>query len=449
MERTVAIVTIRSCRTRPRTAGLVSARRVLQSLLTGLSAGSLFTLGSAQAGNGMLPTGFGVESQGLGGADVALSRDTTAVNTNPAGLAQTDGQAADAYLSPFMALHTEHRDALGNESTVDNKLGFLSGGSYARKLGEGLVVGGGLFVQGGTGFTYTDLDTGFGTRDDLLAQFGVFKLATAAAWQPDARWRLGVGLGFSYGTARQKVFPNTSDSSAPFFGYRIDSLAGQGINGKLGAQFLASDTLTLGFAYTSEAPLDLYGGTLTANFDAIGLGRVTYGNARLEGLSFAQQIELGAVWRPSDAWLVSMELEWIDWSSAMRSVRLDAREPDNPDAPASFGYVSPLGWRDQYPISIGALYRLDPRTQLRAGYSHAQHPAPGRNQNPVFAVIAENQLALGLRRVLKEGWTLDLGLEYQPYREHHYDNPALPIGVDATETNNYLWFHFMIGRRWS
>lgn len=402
----------------------------------------------ALAGNGMLPTGFGVESQGMGGADVALARDTAAVNTNPSGLAQIAGRGFDAYLSPFVALRTTHRDALGSDRTVDNKLGFLTGGAYARRLDEHVVVGGGLFVQGGTGFTYTDLDTGFGTRDELSAQFGVFKLAAGAAWQPAPRWRLGAGVGFSYGTAREKIFPDTSDAATPFVGHRIDGLAGHGVNGKLGAQFVASDALTLGLAYTSETPLDLHGGTLTANFEAQGLGRVTYGRARLEGLAFAQQVEMGAVWRASERWLVSLEAEWIDWSSSMRAARVAATGPDNANAPASFGYVSPLGWKDQYPLSIGVMYRLDSRTQLRAGYSHAQQPAQGRNQNPVFAVIAENQLALGLRRELDDHWNVDLGLEYQPYREHRYDNPALSVGTSATESNEYLWVHFMIGRRW-
>ena len=38
------------------------------------------------ANNGLNLVGFGSESLNMGGADVAVARDTTALNTNPAGL---------------------------------------------------------------------------------------------------------------------------------------------------------------------------------------------------------------------------------------------------------------------------------------------------------------------------------------------------------------------------
>lgn len=400
------------------------------------------------AGNGLLPTGLGVESQGLGGADAAISRDTSAINANPAGLAQIENQAVDIYLSPFFALRTEHCDGLGNSQRVDNKTGFIGGAGYARRLTPDTVLGLGSFVQGGTGFTYKDLNTGFGNRDELSAQFAVMKAAAALSWQPHPRWRLGAGLGLSYAAAKERVFPGTSDGGAPFFGYRLDGLHGMGLNGKLGVQYLASDLITIGLAYTSKTPLDMSDGTLTANYDSVGLGRVTYQKARLEGLAIGQQLELGAAWHPNPAWLICVEVEWIDWSQSMSSSSLYAANSRQAGAPAVFAFDSPLNWKDQYPMSIGVMYQLNPLTELRAGYSHAQNPTPGSTQNPVFAVIAENQIALSARRHLPARWTLNLGAEYQPYHKRSYDNPSLPVTADAAETNNYLWAHLMIGRCW-
>jgi long-chain fatty acid transport protein len=402
----------------------------------------------ATAGNGLQPTGFGAESQGMGGADAAVARDSLAGNTNPAGLQHTDQQALDVYLSPFVSIGTRHQDALGNNDTISNPAGFLGGIGYAQRLSPQFVTGAGIFVQGGTGFTYKDLDTGFGTTDELSAQFAVLKLATAAAWRATERLDLGVALGFSYGQARQKVFPDTSNKDVPFFGYRLDGTSAFDINAKLGMQYRASPALTLGLVYTSKSPMKLEHGTLDANFTDAGLGIVRYREAGLDGLAFAQQVEAGVAWCPASAWLISLELQWIDWSESMKSVRLEATEPDNPAAPATFGYSSPLEWRDQYPISLGVEYQVNDRARLRFGYSHARQPAPDQNQNPIFAVIAENQLAAGLAYRLDPEWGLSLGLEYQPYREHHYTNPALSVGTDATETNEYLWLHLMLSRRW-
>lgn len=51
------------------------------------------------ATNGLSLIGFGTESVAMGGADTAVARDTTALNTNPAGLTQLSRPAFDAYPS--------------------------------------------------------------------------------------------------------------------------------------------------------------------------------------------------------------------------------------------------------------------------------------------------------------------------------------------------------------
>ena len=59
----------------------VIALRWIALLCAGISA-------SAPASNGLNLIGFGTESVLMGGADVAVARDTLALNTNPAGLAR-------------------------------------------------------------------------------------------------------------------------------------------------------------------------------------------------------------------------------------------------------------------------------------------------------------------------------------------------------------------------
>lgn len=49
----------------------------------------------AFATNGINLIGFGAESTLMAGADIAVARDTSALNTNPVGLTQIRGQAFD------------------------------------------------------------------------------------------------------------------------------------------------------------------------------------------------------------------------------------------------------------------------------------------------------------------------------------------------------------------
>ena len=61
--------------------------------LLGIAVSPLF------AANGLNRIGYGARSTGLGGAFTALADDTTAINTNPAGLAQLQGQTLEASLA--------------------------------------------------------------------------------------------------------------------------------------------------------------------------------------------------------------------------------------------------------------------------------------------------------------------------------------------------------------
>jgi long-chain fatty acid transport protein len=83
-----------------------------------------------------------------------------------------------------------------------------------------VVVGVGLFAQGGTGNVYKNLATPFGGHDELSSVFRIAKLSFGGAWQPNQRLSLGASLALIYADLQQKVFPETS--VAGFSGYQIE-----------------------------------------------------------------------------------------------------------------------------------------------------------------------------------------------------------------------------------
>lgn len=407
----------------------------------------------AQAGHGLNVIGFGAESLAMAGADIAVSRDSAAVNINPAGLTQLQTRAWDVYSSPFHTLRMSHSDSFGNDKRkMDAPFGALVAGSYAQPVPAvpGLVFGTGLFLQGGTGFVYEDLETKFGTRDEASSLFSVFKLASGFGWQASEKLSVGATLGISYAQARQKLFPQTSDANAGFFGIRFDGGKTWALNGTLGLQYRATPTLMLGAAYTSKTTLDLKDASLTVNYTDLDLGRVEYQDAELRGLALPQTFGVGLAWQARPDLLLAVEFEWVDWSGALSSSRLIASQPDSavPDAIARLDQSSPLNWRDQYAISVGLAWDWTPQTVLRAGYDHVRNPSPSENISPLLNVYQEGEITFGFGHKLPSNWLFGFAFQWQLPQKNTYTNTSLPFGEDAREDFEVVSFTFSLGRRW-
>lgn len=407
---------------------------------------------TAVAGHGFNLIGFGAESVGMAGADMALSRDTAAINLNPAGLTQLGGRAFDIYLNPFHTLGLSHSDSFGNRRVKnDIPAGATGGASYAQRLRPDLVVGLGTFVQGGTGYAYEDLQTAFGTEDELSLVFGVSKFVIGAGWSVHPQLSLGASLGVSYAQGRQKFFYETSVPEAGFFGLRFDGGQALEPNFKLGLQYRPTDTLTLALVYNSKTALDLDDATLTVNYEGLDLGRVKYRDAELEGFALPQELGAGLAWRANPRLLIAFDANWLDYAGALDETRLRGRDPNRADLPENLRnieLVTPLDWSGQYALALGAAWRYDNKTVLRAGFDRVNNPIPRETMSPLVNLIQKEEITLGFGRQLDQHWQMDFTLQYQWQREVTYTNPSLPFGPGATEDYEIIAVILSIGRRW-
>lgn len=397
-----------------------------------------------RAGNGLNDIGYGSESAGLAGADLAVARDTAATNTNPAGLTQIRGRKLDLLVEPFAYTGQRHKDRVGNDTGPDNILGVILGGGYAQRIKDtNVVVGAGLFAQGGIGFVYEDFATPLGERDELSGLSGSFKIAPGLAWQVNERWSIGAALGVLYSSSRQKVLPKTS--TPDFSGYRVDGLRGVSVNAKVGVQYRPSPDWVLAAAYTSEAPIRLESGTVRVNNTGSGGGIVDYRSARQTGLAFGQELGVGALYRVNPRWSVVGEVNWLDWSAALRSTRLSAHDPDDPDAAPEFVVEAPLDWRDQYLVCLGSLYQWSAATEIRAGLSYVRNPVPKSSLSPTFAAVAESSITAGFAHELNPNWTFSATGIYQPPVTVKYESP---LTGSSSERWGVSGFYFTLSRRW-
>lgn len=406
------------------------------------------------ATNGLDLIGFGAESNAMAGADTAVARDTTALNTNPAGLIQIAGSAFDVYGALAYGLDVRHQDGFGNDRHVSNRVIGVGGFGYARHLaGSSLRAGIGFFAQGGAGNVFSNLATAFGTRDDLSVLFRIAKLTPGIAGAVTDRLALGASASLVYADIREKFFPNTSFFNAPdpthsFFGFELDGAHDVAFQPKLGAMYRLNDLVTFGASYTARCALPLQRGTLISDQAALGLGKVTYRDTRLDGMALPREIALGVALRPSPAWLWSVKLNWINWSEALKTTTLTVSNPDNPAAAPTLTATSTLDWHDQLVFALGAAHQLDDKTILRFGYNHGRNPIPVGRTNPLLNAITEDHLTIGLGRQLNAEWEAASGIEYAYGGKVQYNNPELPFGADAVEQNNYVALYLMMSRRW-
>jgi long-chain fatty acid transport protein len=402
----------------------------------------------ASASNGLNLVGFGAESLGLGSADIAVSRDATAVNINPAGLTQIGGRRFDAYLVPFYSFNFAHSDEFNDDYDIDNPFGIFASAAYVMQaLHPDLRFGIGMFASGGTGINYDKLRTRFGTRDEYSAVLAITKVATAMAWQANPRLSLGLGVNVTYSSTRQKVFPDTSSADPQFFGLRIDGADGLSVNGRVGLQYRQTPNLTLGMSYATETDVKLRNGTATFNYGAIGLGRVEYRDARIDGFALAQEWGAGFAWQFSPRWMLAGELTWLDWSRALNDARLYATRPDNPAAPREVSFAQSLDHRDQYVWGLGLAYRWNERTTLRGGVNISPNAIPDRTLTPTLNLTADGEIDLGFTHTLRNGWEIASAMQLQSIKKERYDNPEQPFGP-AREDYGVIAFTLQIGRSW-
>ncbi|GAC1626973.1 MAG: outer membrane protein transport protein [Nevskia sp.] len=403
----------------------------------------------AWAGNGLNVTGSGAQSLGMSGADIAVPGSSTAVNSNPANLTEIPGQRLDLAIEPFVTYGYFHQDDLNAKHKSDQPYGALLNSSYSRQVRPGLAVGVGLFVVGGAGVIYEDLNTAFGTKDEYTAVFGVTKLTTGLAWQATPELSIGGGVNLSYASIREKLYPNTSNAAAGFYGLRLDGAKGYSVNGRIGALYKISDTVKLGISYASINKLKLDHGKLTVNYSDLdpALGRVEYDQATVKGFALPQELGVGLSWQATPRLLLATQLKWLNWSDALGDVTLSATRPNKAGAPANVQLTQTLGFRDQTVFALGAAFKLDDRTQLLGGVNLARNPVPNRNITPTINVTQEVEFNAGIRRFLSPHWELASAVQYQPAKSERVDNKQQPY-TGGREGYGVLGIVFEAGYHW-
>ncbi|MBL4712226.1 MAG: outer membrane protein transport protein [Gammaproteobacteria bacterium] len=404
------------------------------------------------AANGINLIGFGTESVGMGGADLAVARDSSALNINPAGLSQIQDSQLDIYAAHASSNNTKHTDVFGNNIKADVGGSFIEF-AYANKLkNDTLTWGAGLFVQGGIGAKYKNMNTAFGTEDTLSSELAIIRFTPGLAWQVNPETSLGVTVLITYATGSQEFFPNTSfngpTSEQSFYGLKVSDASTFEPALKLGLMHRLNKNTKLGIAYTSETELTLDNGNATMDFTALGLGKVNYSNASLGGLNLPQEIGVGLSHQYSEKWFFAVDISWLNWRSAAKATFIHLSNPDNDFAPVTISQSQPLNWENQTVLAIGSEYKNTDKSVIRFGFNIANNPVPENFESPTLSAIATKHITAGYRYSFNQGLHLSTAIEYQLSEKKTYTNNSLPFGSNATIELDVLIIHIMLSSIW-
>lgn len=400
---------------------------------------------NAYATNGMNMISYGGVASGMAGASLGISDDPSAINNNPAGLTQIKNGEAEVGISLLMPNLT-HKDMFGNDKEGESAIFPLPMLGYAHRLGNGpLVLGLGVFAQGGMGAEFNDLNTAFGTKDATYSNVMYAKIAPALAYQVSDMVSLGLALNVGYSALEFKFFPETSyySPTMAFFGMDMRDTSTFGYGAKLGLMFKPTDMVSLGAVYTSKAKLDYEDGNITFNMNSLGLGKVKY-DASVDGFTWPQQFGVGIGLRPNNKLLVGADVTWINWADAIDVITVKASNPDNTMLSAmGMGNINVpfnMKWEDQWVYSLGAAYKATDNLTVRAGYNYGKNPIPAENLSPLFPAIVEHHVALGLGYKFGS-WRLDGAWEHGFNKKVTYTNTDLPFGPNAVEEHDQNTVH--------
>ncbi len=338
----------------------------------------------AMATNGYFAHGYGIKSQGMGGAVTALAQDGFAGANNPAAAAFA-GDRLDIGASLFNPERSASRTG-GASADSGHELFLIPEFGYNRRLDDRTAIGLTVHGNGGMNTSYpanqpggTNLLNGSGKLGVDMSQLIV---APTLAYQLDSNHAVGVSplLVYQRFAARGlDSFGGMSSDSTRLTNQGHDSSTGIGL--RLGYQGRISDSVRVGAAWSPRVEMSRF-----EKYQGLFAGQ--------GGFDLPENVNLGVAWQATPALLLALDYQRINYSGVPSvggtSQVNPARNPLGSANGAGFG------WRDIEVWKLGAQWQANADWTLRAGVN--------RGQNPVTAAdVTFNILAPG---VMTTHWTL-------------------------------------------
>jgi len=345
----------------------------------------------AQAG-GLYVGEFATNSMGTAGAGAGASAlDAGTVLHNPAAMTRLEGHQVWAGFTPgvgFIEFDKTDSPVNSNGGNGGNQGAFvpLLGAGYAHKLNERVSLGVSVFSVSGASLNPSNNWTGQNELSKI--NFITFAANPGVAVKVTDWLSIGANALVIYGNIDWKFRGPIAGGSVHI--EDADDTAGGGI----ASIFLEPmEGLRFGLLYQSEVKLKLRGNLEVAAAEVSpGLDL---------DLPLPQALRLSTYWDATEDIALLLELEWEDWSTA-DNVSLGI---------GGGGTIVPLGFRDTWGIGFGLHYQLNPKWQLRTGYSYDSSAL--RTQDRISALPIDEQHRLAFGAVHQYSESVQLGFAFE------------------------------------
>lgn len=367
-------------------------------LVSALIAGG-FVSPMAFATNGMLPIGYGLKSEGMGGAGIALPQDALAAATNPAGMVMV-GDRIDIgveWFKPNRSTTIANAGAFGNGSYSGNgKSNFIIPQfGYNKMVSSDTSLGVSVFGNGGMNTQYnTNPFANLGGSGAAGVNLEQLFIAPTWAMKVNPDNAIGVSLNLAYqrfSATGLQGFAAQSTNGASFQNAGTDTSTGYGL--RLGWTGKVSSAVTLGATYqtkTKMSSFSKYSGLFAnqGNFDI----PANYG--------------VGIAVKASPATTVAFDVERIMYGG-VPSIG------DTYTAGQIFGSTNGpgFGWKNINAYKLGVSYAYDSTLTLRAGVDHCDNPVQSSQVmlNILAPGVIQDHLSLGATWTLADKSEITVG----------------------------------------
>ncbi|MCA1805297.1 MAG: outer membrane protein transport protein [Xanthomonadaceae bacterium] len=375
----------------------------------------------AHANIGMENVGFSARSIGMGGTSIAVGRDTSVMNTNPAALSRVNSGRIDLNAG-MMVPDFGFRNGV-NSSEGQDKIYMLMSAGFAKRINDQITVGVGMFNEGGQGTDYGILNVdsasfleggalgcGAACPAEYSSEFGYMVFTPSLAYQVNRELSVGLSAQIGYGMMRMKM-PFFMDMNANGFPDVLQAADMDGndtnVRAKIGILYDVGGW-GVGAAYTSKADLDLSGDATLVNLDDNSVSRMPV-EMRLgwpSSFKIGGYIDMKSMNMP----LVTFEVHRTNWSEYLESV---------PVSMGSMAMAMNTDWEDQTAYRLGLEYGITNDWDVRMGFTYGKNPVPDAGILPIMNPIVEKHITMGV------GYHGLKNLEF---------NAAMEFGLDKTQT---------------
>ena len=334
-----------------------------------------------------------------GVANVTNTIGPDSVYTNPAGMTGLDrDQAIGGFqlVIPTIRFDSDVATAGGSDGGNAGSVVAIPSLFAVKVLDDGWRLGLGITAPLGGGVDYgKDFVGRYQAQKSELAVIGI---SPAVAYQVNDKLSLGGGVSFLYTSLDLHLAVNRPGPS-PDGQAKMDELDDWGYQGFVGATYKATDRLTLGAVYRSEADVELKG---DLTFENVLLPPLTQLNTAKIDFSYPQLVQFGVKYKLTDDTLFMADIDWEDWS-AFGDTRLGL------SGDSSVLQSFDRDWDDTWHFGVALAHRLSEKQRVTVGVGYDSSPVSDSKRTADLPVDEQLRLSAAYGKDFTDQLAIALG----------------------------------------